>query len=151
MPEARADAVPACLQARLSNFLGMDRAQSAHAPQIMANYAHNLCTWELRMVNAFIVPPDPAGVSVVKPRAAAQAQNQPKVTRKPTNVSLPANLLERARDLNVNVSRASERGVREAVEAAEARAWAEKNADFIAEMNARIEHDGLPLEEYRMF
>lgn len=103
------------------------------------------------MVNAFIVPPDPAGVSVVKPRAAAQAQNQPKVTRKPTNVSLPANLLERARDLNVNVSRASERGVREAVEAAEARAWAEKNADFIAEMNARIEHDGLPLEEYRMF
>lgn len=103
------------------------------------------------MVNAFISRPVPAGVVEVKPRAAAQAQNPPKVTRKPTNVSLPTDLLERAKDLNVNVSRASERGVREAVEAAEARAWAEKNAEFIAEMNARIERDGLPLEEYRMF
>ncbi|MFP3570136.1 type II toxin-antitoxin system CcdA family antitoxin, partial [Paraburkholderia sp. SIMBA_030] len=67
------------------------------------------------------------------------------------NVSLPADLLERARELNVNVSRASERGLREAVQAAEASVWAEKNADFIAEMNARIERDGLPLEEHRMF
>ncbi|CAM2163104.1 antitoxin CcdA [Paraburkholderia sacchari] len=103
------------------------------------------------MVHAFIAQPGPAGVSAVKPRTPAQAQNQPKLTRKPTNVSLPTDLLERARELNVNVSRASESGVREAVEAAEARAWADKHADFIAEMNARIERDGLPLEEHRMF
>jgi len=82
---------------------------------------------------------------------ASIAQNSPKVTRKPTNVSLPTDLLERARELNVNLSRASERGLREEVEAAEASAWAEKNAGFIAEMNARIERDGLPLDEYRMF
>ena len=100
------------------------------------------------MVHASNARPDPATVVEVRARAAAHA---PQVTRKPTNVSLPADLLARARALNVNVSRASECGVREAVEAAEARAWAEKNADFIAEMNARIEHDGLPLEEYRMF
>ncbi|MCP3725132.1 CcdB family protein [Paraburkholderia sp. CNPSo 3272] len=62
--------------------------------------------------------------------------------------ALPTDLLERAGELDVNVSRASERGVREEVQAAEARAWAEKNADFVAEMNARIERDGLPLEEY---
>ncbi|MGF6267030.1 antitoxin CcdA [Paraburkholderia youngii] len=74
-----------------------------------------------------------------------------KITRKPTNVSLPTDLLERAKELNVNVSRASERGLREEVQAAEARAWEEKNGDFIAEMNARIERDGLPLEESRMF
>ncbi|WP_321940172.1 MULTISPECIES: type II toxin-antitoxin system CcdA family antitoxin [unclassified Paraburkholderia] len=91
---------------------------------------------------------------VVQPDAikrAAKAHAPSKVTRKPTNVSLPTDLLERARELNVNVSRASERGLREEVQAAEARAWAERNADFIAEMNARIERDGLPLEEYRMF
>ncbi|WP_227747301.1 type II toxin-antitoxin system CcdA family antitoxin [Paraburkholderia franconis] len=91
---------------------------------------------------------------VVQPGAvkrAAKAHAPSKVTRKATNVSLPTDLLERARELNVNVSRASERGLREEVQAAEARAWAEKNANFIAEMNARIERDGLPLEEYRMF
>ena len=74
-----------------------------------------------------------------------------KVTRKATNVSLPTDLLERAKELSINLSRASERGVREEVEAAEARAWAEKHADFIAEMNVRIEQDGMPLDEYRMF
>ncbi|WP_321931364.1 type II toxin-antitoxin system CcdA family antitoxin [Paraburkholderia guartelaensis] len=92
----------------------------------------------------------PAGQpDAVKRTAKAHAPS--KVTRKPTNVSLPTDLLERARELNVNVSRASERGLREEVQAAEARAWAERNADFIAEMNARIERDGLPLEDYRMF
>ena len=95
------------------------------------------------MTNARIAQPDRARV--------AKASAPLKVTRKPTNVSLPTDLLERAKALDVNVSRASERGLREEVQAAEARTWAEMNADFIAEMNARIERDGLPLEEYRTF
>lgn len=96
------------------------------------------------MINAPRAQPD-----VIK--RVAKAHTKSKVTRKPTNVSLPIDLLERARELDVNVSRASERGLREEVQAAEARVWAEKNADFIVEMNARIERDGLPLEEHRMF
>jgi antitoxin CcdA len=96
------------------------------------------------MVNTSMEPPDGG-------KRTAKVHVPSKVTRKPTNVSLPADLLDRARERNVNVSRASERGLREEVQAAEARAWAEKNADFIAEMNARIERDGLPLDEYRMF
>jgi antitoxin CcdA len=98
----------------------------------------------MRMINTASMQSDPVKLST-------SAQTPLKVARKPTNVSLPADLLERAKELNVNVSRASERGLREEVEAAEARLWAEKNADFIAEMNARIERDGLPLEEFRMF
>ncbi|GAB7536993.1 type II toxin-antitoxin system CcdA family antitoxin [Burkholderia sp. 22PA0099] len=74
-----------------------------------------------------------------------------KASRKPTNVSLPSDLLERARELDVNISRASERGLREEVQEAEARVWAAKHAGFITEMNARIERDGLPLDEHRMF
>ncbi|CAG4926524.1 type II toxin-antitoxin system CcdA family antitoxin [Paraburkholderia gardini] len=74
-----------------------------------------------------------------------------KATRKPTNVSLPTDLLDRAKQLDVNISRASERGLREEVHEAEARAWAAQHASFIAELNARIEHDGLPLEDHRMF
>jgi antitoxin CcdA len=74
-----------------------------------------------------------------------------KASRKPTNVSLPSDLLDRAKELDVNISRASERGLREEVHEAEARAWAVEHAGFITEMNARIEHDGLPLDEHRMF
>lgn len=74
-----------------------------------------------------------------------------KTTRKPTNVSLPSDLLDRAKELDVNISRASERGLREEVHEAEARVWAAEHAGFIAEMNARIERDGLPLDEHRMF
>ncbi|MGF6767623.1 antitoxin CcdA [Paraburkholderia sp. GAS199] len=74
-----------------------------------------------------------------------------RATRKPTNVSLPTDLLDRAKQLDVNVSRASERGLRDEVREAEARAWSGQHADFIAELNARVERDGLPLDEYRMF
>ncbi|NPT61857.1 type II toxin-antitoxin system CcdA family antitoxin [Paraburkholderia elongata] len=81
----------------------------------------------------------------------AISQPARKATRKPTNVSLPTDLLDRAKQLDVNISRASERGLREEVHEAEARAWAAQHADFIAELNARIEHDGLPLDEHRMF
>lgn len=98
----------------------------------------------MHMINAPAAQPDVA-------KRVAKAHAPSKGTRKPTNVSLPTDLLERARELNVNVSRASERGLREEVQAAEARVWADKNADFITEMNARIERDGLPLEEHRMF
>ena len=86
-----------------------------------------------------------------QPGEPAISQPGTKATRKPTNVSLPTDLLDRAKRLDVNISRASERGLREEVHEAEARAWAAQHADFIDELNARIEHDGLPLEEHRMF
>ncbi|MGU7785097.1 type II toxin-antitoxin system CcdA family antitoxin [Burkholderia sp. PU8-34] len=95
------------------------------------------------MIHAYVVQADVA--------AGEQSRKIAKATRKPTNVSLPSELLERAKELHVNISRASERGLREEVQEAEARAWAEAHADFIAEMNTRIERDGLPLEEHRMF
>ncbi|MFL9999034.1 type II toxin-antitoxin system CcdA family antitoxin [Paraburkholderia sediminicola] len=71
--------------------------------------------------------------------------------RKRTNVSLPYDLLDRAKEMDVNISRASERGLREEVHEAEVRVWAAENASFIAEMNARIERDDLPRDERRMF
>jgi antitoxin CcdA len=92
-------------------------------------------------------------ISTQNRQAGEPSLSQParKATRKPTNVSLPSDLLERAKELDVNVSRASERGLREEVHGAEARAWAAQHAGFIAEMNARIERGGLPLAEHRMF
>lgn len=86
-----------------------------------------------------------------QPSEPAISRSATKATRKPTNVSLPTELLDRAKQLDVNVSRASEPDLREEVYEAEARAWAAQHAGFVAELNARIEHDGLPLDEQRMF
>ena len=71
--------------------------------------------------------------------------------RKATNLSLDPGLLSEARDLGVNVSRAAEAGLREAVRAAKAEAWRRENAEAIASANAWVEAHGLPLERYRQF
>lgn len=88
-------------------------------------------------------------------RAELSSERQPektaRVTRKPTNVSLPSDLLERAKELNVNVSRASERGLCEEGQEIEARQWAEQNAELVEAYTAMVERQGLPLTKYRTF
>ena len=71
--------------------------------------------------------------------------------RKSTNVTLPPEVLERAKQLGINLSRASERGVREEIQEAEARRWAEDNAELVAAYTAMVDRDGLPLAKYRTF
>lgn len=72
-------------------------------------------------------------------------------SRKSTNVTLPPEILERAKELGINLSRASERGVREEIQEAEARRWADDNAELVAAYSAMLERDGLPLTKYRTF
>ncbi len=71
--------------------------------------------------------------------------------RKPTNLSLDAALLAEARTLNVNLSRAAEEGVRDAVRAAKAAQWMAENADALESSNAYVAEKGLPLDPYRQF
>lgn len=71
--------------------------------------------------------------------------------RKATNLSLDQALLAEARELGVNVSRAAEDGLRNAVRKARAEAWRRDNADAIASSNAWVEVHGLPLERFRQF
>ena len=67
--------------------------------------------------------------------------------RKAVNLSLDPRLLQEARALNVNISRAAEDGLR----AAMTRAWQAENAEAIAAYNTYIEENGLPLADLRMF
>jgi len=71
--------------------------------------------------------------------------------RKATNLSIDPDLIEEAKALGVNASRAAEAGVREAVRAAKAEAWLRENAEAIASSNAWVEKNGLPLAKYRQF
>ncbi|WP_241974928.1 type II toxin-antitoxin system CcdA family antitoxin [Paraburkholderia sp. BL17N1] len=71
--------------------------------------------------------------------------------RKSTNVTLPPEVLERAKQWVINLSWASERGVHEEIQEAEARRWADDNAELVAAYTMMVDRDGLPLAKWRTF
>ena len=71
--------------------------------------------------------------------------------RRATSMTLDATLLDEARALGVNLSRAAEEGIAAHTKAARAEAWQRENAEAIQNYNEYIEKNGLPLAEYRMF
>jgi antitoxin CcdA len=80
----------------------------------------------------------------------AQRYNS-KAPRRPTNVSLSTDLLEQARELGVNVSRACERGLIAQIAEDRARRWLEENRSVIESSNQYVEQHELPLARYRQF
>jgi len=71
--------------------------------------------------------------------------------RRPTNVSLDARLVEEAKALGINVSRASEEGLAREVKAERERRFKEENAEAFEAWNRFVEKNGLPLERFRQF
>lgn len=67
-----------------------------------------------------------------------------------TNVSLSANTLADARALGLNVSAISDAALAKAVSAAKAKAWAEENAEALAERKEWIAKHGTELAEYQV-
>lgn len=73
------------------------------------------------------------------------------VTKRPTNVSLRSDLIEEAKQLDINISEACERGLSEEVARARREKWLEENRAAIEASNAYVDKHGLPLARYRMF
>ncbi len=71
--------------------------------------------------------------------------------RKATNVSLPAELIEEARRLSINISQACEKGLEAQVAKARSERWIEDNKHAIDSSNAWVEKHGLPLASFRPF
>lgn len=72
-------------------------------------------------------------------------------SRRSTSLTLSRSLLDEARELGVNVSRAAEAGVAAAVRAERVRRWHEENAGAIADYNRLIDAQGVPLSRFRKF
>jgi len=75
----------------------------------------------------------------------------PRSTRKAANLSLDAELVASARELDINISRAAEDGIAQAIKAERERLWLEENADAIRLENEYVEKHGLPFAKYRQF
>lgn len=71
--------------------------------------------------------------------------------KRATNVSLPSDLIDEARRLDINISQACERGLEEQVRKSLREAWLEENRAAIDYWNAYVEKHGLPLARYRQF
>jgi antitoxin CcdA len=71
--------------------------------------------------------------------------------RQRTNVTLPEALLREARQLNINLSQACERGLSAVVLEMKAAQWRQENQAAMDAWNAHVEEKGLPLAEYRQF
>lgn len=71
--------------------------------------------------------------------------------RQRLNLTLPGALVEEAKALGLNLSRACESGLEAAVAAERARRWQADNRRFFDWYNAKVEEDGLPLAQYRQF
>ena len=74
-----------------------------------------------------------------------------KPLRKSANLSLDSQLLEDAKALEVNLSRAAETGLKAAVAKAKAQKWKTKNAAALQSSNDYVDSYGLPLDKYRQF
>ena len=69
--------------------------------------------------------------------------------RKPTNVSLPADLVSEAKRLGINVSQACEAGLAGEVRKQLSEEWKRENKEAIESSNEYVRKHGLPLARYR--
>ena len=78
-------------------------------------------------------------------------ENTHALGRQRLNLTLRGSLVEEAKALGLNLSRACESGLEAAVAAERARRWQAENRPFFDWYNAKVEKDGLLLAEYRQF
>lgn len=75
----------------------------------------------------------------------------PSTARKAENLSLDGALVEQAKELKINISRAAEESISHAIKAERERLWRLENAEAIRQSNEYVEKHGLPLAQYRTF
>jgi antitoxin CcdA len=71
--------------------------------------------------------------------------------RQPADLSIDAQLMKEAKALNVNVSRAAEAGIAEAVAAEKSRLWKLENRATLDAWNDYVERNRPPAAEFRQF
>lgn len=97
----------------------------------------------------------PDGVPFATHRACAYSmrmRGKPVGSQKvPTNLSLRADLVRRAKELGINLSEVVDVALEQVISAAEREAWLASNQDAIAEYNALAEQRGVFSDAWRKF
>jgi antitoxin CcdA len=73
------------------------------------------------------------------------------VPRKPTSIALDAALVAEAQALRIDLSRACEHGISNAMQRAKDERWKAENREALEYANRFVEEHGLPLARFRKF
>ncbi|WP_306150251.1 MULTISPECIES: type II toxin-antitoxin system CcdA family antitoxin [unclassified Roseibium] len=71
--------------------------------------------------------------------------------RKPTNLTIDPVLVQSAKQLGINISKAAEEGIQLAVSRSMADQWRHENQSALKSSNEFVEEHGLPLAKSRLF
>ena len=71
--------------------------------------------------------------------------------RRPTNISLDADLVQEAKAEGVNLSKACETGLEAELRRVKNERWLKENREALLAWNEWIEENGLPFEDHRQF
>ncbi len=104
----------------------------------------NKCGYDMRTYQCAWMDAMQLARQTPRPRTGSPA-------KRAINLSLSVDLLEAAREMNINISQVCDTHLREVVRQEQARRWREDHADFIAAYNRGLEAEGLPLDEWRSF
>lgn len=86
--------------------------------------------------------------------STSHAPRRPRIDlpgKRAINLSLSNDVLEAARQLDINISQVCDKHLRDVVRLEQERKWREEHADFIAAYNATVNAEGLPLEDWKSF
>lgn len=72
-------------------------------------------------------------------------------TKKATNITLSADVLIEAKALGINISQVCDQFLRERIRLEREQLWQKEHTEFIANYNASVEQQDLPLQEWRTF
>lgn len=87
----------------------------------------------------------------VVPAPSVRKAASAKRTRRPANISLDPAMVNDAKALGINISRACEAGLEARIREVRRERWREENREAIESSNAYVEKYGLPLAAFRMF
>ena len=85
------------------------------------------------------------------PKPAPLNPPHPSPRRRATHVTLPEALIREARELEINLSQACERGLASEVAVAKSKKWLQESRAAMESWNDYVEQHGLPLSEFRQF
>ena len=75
----------------------------------------------------------------------------PKAPKKPTNLSVNSDLLQKCRTMNINLSATLEQALKEILAKQSAQKWAEENKNAINAYNEFVDEHGCFGDDYRTF
>jgi antitoxin CcdA len=81
----------------------------------------------------------------------AHMERASRIRKVPTNLSVRADLVAKAKKLRLNLSQLVEAAIEDAIREVERAAWLEENRDAIDDYNAQVAKRGLFSDDWRRF